>query len=147
MWPAIRKFAGHRQVLSPETSGSQVIRPGLFWYKEWRRQIDAVLILDPLDGIPDSVRSGRIGFVGFFALCLAGAIAYVLAQRPDQYCFAPPVHNWAFQLIRVCLLVELCGAVTGVVGMFFDKKRLFAVLAPGLFLPILIVDGLAMGCN
>jgi hypothetical protein len=105
------------------------------------------MILDQLDGIPDSVRRGRIGFATFCALCLTGAIAFILAQRPEQYCFAPPVHNWAFKVIRACLLAEACVTAVAFLGLFIDKKRLFACLTLALFFPILIADGLAMGCN
>jgi hypothetical protein len=105
------------------------------------------MILDQLDGIPDSVRCGRIGFASFCALSLAGAIAFIVAQRPDQYCFGPPVHNWADKLIQLCLLVELVGTVIAVFGLFLDKEKLFAVLTLAFFLPVFFVDGLARGCN
>ena len=105
------------------------------------------MILDQLDGVPNSIREGKTGFAGLFVLLSAGCIAFVLAQRADQYCFLPPVHNWAFKSIRVCLLAELCGIVIGLLGLFLDKQKLLSILTLGLFLPVLIADALAMGCN
>jgi hypothetical protein len=105
------------------------------------------MILDQLDGILLEIRRGRIGFASFCALCLAGSIAFILAHRPDQYCFAPAVHNWAYKLIRVCFLVELGATVIAFFGLFLDKDKLYAVLTLALFLPVFIAGGLAMGCN
>ena len=105
------------------------------------------MILDQLDGVPDSIRHGKTGFASFALLLAAGMTAFILAQRADQYCFLPPVHNWAFESIRVCLLAELCGVVIGLFGLSLDKQKLFSILTLGLFLPLLIADALAMGCN
>lgn len=105
-----------------------------------------MIIIDQLDGVPDSVRHGKIGFVCLCVLFLAGFIAFVLCQLPDQYCFAPPAHNWVAKTINWCLLIEAIASAIGFIALFIDRRKLCACLALGLFFPVFFVDALAKGC-
>jgi hypothetical protein len=104
------------------------------------------MIVDQMEGVPDSIRHGKSGFTSFCVLCLAGLVAFVLVQQPDQYCFAPPAHNLTSRLVNGCLLVELASAAAGFVALFLDRKRTFAVLTVALLLPVFFADALAKGC-
>lgn len=105
-----------------------------------------MIIIDQLDVVPDSIRDGKIGFACLCVLCLAGFIAFVLGQQPDQYCFAPPAHNWVSKTINVCLIIEAAASGIGFIALFIDRRKLCACLALGLFFPVVLVDALAGGC-
>jgi hypothetical protein len=104
------------------------------------------VIIDQLDGVPDSIRYGKTGFAGLCILCLAGLIAFVLVQQPDQDCFAPPAHNLTSKLVDGCFFAELAAAVVGLVGLFLDRRKTLAALSVGLFLPVFLIDAMAKGC-
>jgi hypothetical protein len=105
------------------------------------------MILDQLRGTRESVMRGKLGFACLCTLYSTGVTAFFVAHRPDQYCFAPPVHNWAYRLLQVCLLAEACAAALALVGLLIDKDKIFAIVTLVSFPLILIADGLAMGCN
>jgi hypothetical protein len=45
------------------------------------------------------------------------------------------------------LLAVLVSILAAIGGLFIDKKKLFAVLTLVCFIPVLVLDGLAAGCN
>jgi hypothetical protein len=93
------------------------------------------------------IESKRIGLLSFCLLIIAAFISILLGVRQDQYCFGPPIHNWAWHLDRICLFAEITAIPLAIIALFVDKKKLFAVLTLSCLVPLLIIDGLAHGCN
>lgn len=89
----------------------------------------------------------KIGLVSLGLLAAAGLGAMLLGSREDQYCFGPPVHNWAWQLQCLCLLAVLASPFLAMAALRFEARKLFAVLTIALFVPVLLVDALTAGCN
>jgi hypothetical protein len=79
-------------------------------------------------------------------LVLAFFPEFLLNRRPDQYCFGPPVHNWAWQWSRVFFFAMLLSIVGAIVGLKRDERKLFAVVVIFLWLPLMTLVGLASGC-
>jgi hypothetical protein len=93
------------------------------------------------------IKSNRIGLPSFGLLMTAALVSILLGARQDQYCFGPPIHNWAWHFDRICLFAEIAAIPLAIIALFVDKKKLFAVLTLFCLIPLLIIDGLAHGCN
>jgi hypothetical protein len=93
------------------------------------------------------IDSNRIGLPSFCLLLVAAFVSILLGARQDQYCFGPPLHNWAWRFDRICLFAEIATIPLAIVVLFVDRKKLFAVITLSCFVPLLIIDGLAHGCN
>jgi len=95
----------------------------------------------------ERLMSARIGLASLGMLAVAGVGAMMLGAREDQYCFGPPIRNWAWQLQRFCLLAVLVSPLVAIAALRFEARKLFAVLTISLFIPVLLIDALAAGCN
>ena len=95
----------------------------------------------------ERLMSAKVGMASLVLLAVAGVAAILLGSREDQYCFGPPIHNWAWQLNRLCLLAVLISPIVAVAALRFDSRKLLAILTLSLFVPVLLVDALAAGCN
>jgi hypothetical protein len=90
----------------------------------------------------------KVGLPSFCLLILAASISILLGARRDQsFCFGPPVHNWAWQFNRICLLAELASIPLALVAVFRDKRKLLAVLALSFFIPLQVIDTFTGGCK
>jgi hypothetical protein len=89
----------------------------------------------------------NVGLGSFCLLGLATLGSILIGLRPDQYCFGPPVHNWAWQLGRGFLLAEFVSVPVAFFALFVDQRKVFASLTLALFVPGLLLTALARGCN
>lgn len=88
----------------------------------------------------------RIGLVSLCVLVVAFLPDFILNHRADQYCFGPPIHNWAWQWSRLFLFTMLLSLVGAIAGLIADKRKSFAVIALLLWFPLMILVALASGC-
>ena len=88
----------------------------------------------------------KLGGTSLFCLIVGFVPSFLLGRREDQYCFGPPVHNWAWQILRVSLLVMLLSGVGAFVGLFADHRKWLAGLAFFLWWPLILLVALASGC-
>ena len=88
----------------------------------------------------------RIGLASLCILVVAFFPEFILSRRADQYCFGPPVHNWAWQFNRVLGFAMLLSIVGAIAGLIADERKSFAVIALLLWLPLTMLVALASGC-
>jgi len=89
----------------------------------------------------------RLGLAAFVVLWIGFGLDFWIGGRDDQYCFGPPVNNWAWHTGQFAFALMLLSVVAAIVALIRSDRKPFAAATLFLFLPLLLLDALRMGCN
>ena len=97
-------------------------------------------------GFKTNILAARFGISALCLLLIGFWVDFAVGGREDQYCFGPPVHNWAWHCGQISFFTMLVSVVLSVIALRIDQRKRYAVITLLCFMPLLLLDTIHEGC-